>query len=190
MDEARQTLHELRRIRRETRAALDSLWFPLVVFGALTLVSSVVFTVAGPQAFGGLYWPVAGVAGGAVTAWYYSRREGSIGVGAAAAPHAATGAAILIGTLGLGWGGALLGLPIVSAAGPSLVVAAGFLAFAYLERSAALAGIAVGLATMTLTLVAVGLDASRLTAVGTATYGAAFLVTGLAHRLLWLDDRA
>jgi len=84
-----QTLHEIDGLRRNTRRALQSSWFPLVLFGALALVASPLCLIGDGRA-AGVFWALAGPAGGVATGVHYARREATIGVSRPAAPYTQT----------------------------------------------------------------------------------------------------
>ena len=61
--EASEALQLIELLRSRTRSALRVVWFPLVVFGALFLLSApLVWLARGPAV--GAYWALAGAAGG------------------------------------------------------------------------------------------------------------------------------
>ena len=184
---ARELITDLERIQRRSRARASTMWFPLVVFGMLSAASAGVVVAYGGDALG-LYWGVSGPAGGVATAVYAVWRGRRVGVETRWGPYVALGVLILAGTCALGAGGALLGRPMVSAVGPSLVVSAGCVCFAYLERSALLGMLAVLLAVLAALLPIGGVDAELATATLAVVYGVTFIGAGLvlltrgAHR--------
>jgi hypothetical protein len=169
-------LREVGALRRRTRADRHAYWFPLLLFGVLTLGSlplyverwpcggaDVCSTTFGPGqrvlfALGGSvlgrpligwYWLAALLVGGLATVWWYrwhARRRGVQG---------RVGVALLVGLVVLG---ALLGAgvswlvsyPIMMAnlhgTAAFLVIAVGLLALVWLERSVWLAVVALGYA--------------------------------------------
>lgn len=179
--EAADTLAEVALLQRRARTDLTSLWFPLTLFGALTLSGGVVALLAGAHALGS-YWAVAGPLGGIATGVHSWRRERELGLEGPALPYVLTGAAILLGCFVTGGLGAASARYVVAAAGPPLVVAAGLLMFAWLERSRVLAVLASGLAAVCLGLVAAGLDAQAISVVAALVSGAGLLATGLLAR--------
>lgn len=180
--EAASTLQDVEAHRGQARSDLQGMWFPLVLFGALTLVSAVVVVTAGPDWLG-LFWLVAGPAGGAAIAVHSVRRERRRGVRRPAAGYVATAVAIVAGCLLLGSGGAALDMPELSAFGPPVVVAAGLFAFAALERSASLAAMAGVLLALPAALFALEVEPLLGTVVSAVAYGAVSLVGGLVYGL-------
>ena len=178
---AADTLRHVQRLRRRTRATLASVWFPLALFGALTLASAaVVWTAWGPAV--GAYWAAAGPLGGAGTAAYYRGRERALGLEGPWVPHAVTAVGIIAGCfLAAGLGQALDSEATIAVA-PALVVSAGYLAFAWLDRSPVLAAVATALAGAVAALSAASLEPRELATTVAVLYGATFLATGLACR--------
>lgn len=169
------TLRELDEVRRRTRAAVHPAWFPLVLFGLLGLVSAPFCAVADGLGVG-LFWLVAGPAGGIATSLHYRKRALSLGAGVNGGPYWAVAAGIFVGA----WVTGASGSERVETAGPMLAVALGYLAFAYLERSRPVAVVAGGLA---LTAVAVGLTGvAHGCLVLSLTFGLSFTITGLVLR--------
>lgn len=171
--ETAQTLGELDRLRLQTRRQLEGLHFPLVLFGSFSLVAAGLSAAIGEEAQG-LFWMVAGPAGGVAVSLYYRRRELDLGLTRAAWPYVCTAIALLLGCVVLG----VLEQPW--SVGPWLVVAAGYLVFGGLERSAAVIGMSIALAALA---VAVGvLEITPVAVILNAAYGVAFLATGLGVR--------
>jgi hypothetical protein len=168
-------LRHVESVQREARTLLQAFWFPLVVFGAITVASAAV-QWAWPGSAVGAFWAVAGPLGGIGVAWYYRTRGIRLGLSASPTPYVVTAVAILLG--------AFL-LPMLTSGDLQEVVsvfavAAGYLAFAWIDRSPTLAGLAVFMAVVP-TLVLVG-DLDHPGAVTAALTGAALLATGLASR--------
>lgn len=173
VSETAQTLGELDRLRLQTRRRLEGLSFPLVLFGGLSLVAAALSAAVGEEAQG-LFWMLAGPAGGIAVSLHYRRRELDLGITRAAWPYICTAVALILGCFVLG----VLEQPW--SVGPWLAVAAGYLVFGGLERSAAVMGMAVALAALA---VAVGaLEITPVAVILNAAYGVAFLATGLGAR--------
>lgn len=182
--QAAQTLQQIAEIRRATRGKLKSLWFPLVLWGSLTLGSLVAvaaFADGVPGAGLGLYWAIAGPAGGVATGSYYQRREQRLGLQSAPTPYVLTGIGIFLGAFAAGAGGAALGSKMLSALGPLLVVSAGWLVFAWLDRSSVVAALALGLAAAAVAVWESGMQASDAALVGSLLYGGSFIAVGLCY---------
>ena len=178
---AAETLQQVEGARRRTRSDLTAFWFPLVLFGALTLVSAPVAVLSNAATLGA-YWAVAGPVGGIATGWYYWRREQRLGVEGPALPYVATAVAVLVGALLAGGIGAASGSELASGAGPNLVVAAGLLVFAWLDRSAAVAALGGGLAGLVVVMAAAGVDPEVLVIVLALAFGTPSVLIGLTSR--------
>lgn len=76
---AGETLDEVTRLRRHTRRSLDRSWFPLVCFGALTMLSAPLVAAYGVSVLAPL-WIVAGAAGMLLTRRHYRLRGPRHGV--------------------------------------------------------------------------------------------------------------
>jgi hypothetical protein len=160
---------------RRTQSLLRSFWFPLVVFGTLTLLSAPVAAI-GEGAVVAVYWAVAGVGGGALVGWYYHAREERLGVSRSGVPYIATAVVLLV---------AAFLLPAVTSGRLQEVVSAfavggAYLVFAWLDRSVVLAALAVTVAVVPAVALASSLEHPG--PVAAAVTGLAVLLTGLAAR--------
>lgn len=171
-EELAATLREIDEVRQRTRAAVHPVWFPMLLFGVLGLLS-IPFLFVGDGAGAGLFWLVAGPAGGVATARHYRSRALSVGAGMRGGAYAAVGAAIFVAA----W---VAGALTHSSAAPMLAVAAGYLAFAWLDRSWPVAGIAGALAVAS--VAAAITDPAHGDVLRAAVFGTAFTVTGLLLR--------
>lgn len=178
-DEAARTLESVRATRDATHGQLRSYWYPLIVFGTLTMLSAPFFALwdGGGVA---LFWLVAAPAGSFAVVRHQCTQALIMGAGRAVRPYAITGIALIVACFGLGAIGGATGELDIANFGPPLAVAAAYVAFAWLERSAALAALATGLAALTIGFAVSGVDhAAPILAL---TYGASFVVVGLAAR--------
>ena len=174
-DDLEATLQEIEQVRRHTRSAVHHAWFPLLLFGVLGLAAAP-FCALGHGTGIGLYWLVAGPAGGIATSLHYRRRELALGAGVRGGPYWAVAAGIFLAAALSGASGS----ERVQTAGPMLAVALGYLAFARLERSPHVAVVA-GL--LALVAVAVGITGmAHGCVVLSVTFGLAFTLTGLVLR--------
>lgn len=179
-EDAAAVLEQTRSIQQQARASMHAMWFPLVLFGTLTLTAASVSATYGGEALAP-FWLVAGPVGTIATGVFYWRWENRIGLEAPALPSALAVALIVIGCFGTGLLGGVLDLPTLSAAGPPLAISVSYLVFARLCRSLILAGTAIGLAALDIILVVAGASADTMASVLSAAYGAAFLGIGLAE---------
>ncbi len=132
--QAAETLEDLARLRRRTRRSFGRPWFPMVCFGALTLLSAPLVAATSPSALLPL-WVLAGSAGMLLTRRHYRRgirHRGVTGRGRRAWAVAVTlfvaclAAEVVLGLMNGGLA-ALLTTPIV-------MVLAGYLALGWLAR--------------------------------------------------------
>lgn len=175
---ARELIDDIERVRHRSRARASTMWFPLVLFGVLSVLSAGIVVVYGGEALGP-YWSAAGPAGGVATAAHAIWRGRRVGVETRWGPYAAVSVMVLVGTFATGTGGALMDRPMISAVGPSLVVSVGYLFFARLEHSGLLGGLAFALAALALALPLAGAEAEPAAATLAAVYGVVCLTTGL-----------
>lgn len=169
------TLEEIDTLRGNTRRNLQSFWFPLVLFGTITLLSSPLFEVGDGTAVG-LLWAVAGPAGGIATGIYYARRESEVGISRPAAPYVAVAVGIMAGAFLL----PQLTSGDLQQVSSNFAVAAGYLCFALLERDVRVAGIAAVIAAVPLAMLAVAPDSAGL--VTALVTGSVLLASGVAFR--------
>jgi hypothetical protein len=183
--EAEDIVAEVGRLRSATRSQLSALWWPLFVFGILSLLSAAVIAGPGTDALG-VYWTVAGPLGGIAVGLYYRDRERALGVESPSLPYILTGLGIFVGAMAAGVAGDAFGSELAAAAGPSLVVSAGYVVFALLERSLLLGAVAVALGLEATWLWVAGGDPELIPLILAATYGTAFVATGF---VLWIQGR-
>jgi hypothetical protein len=174
-EEAAGVLRQVESLQRQTRVLLRAFWFPLVVFGAITLASTPVQWLWAGGAVG-IYWALAGPLGGVGVGWYYRSRALRLGLSQPVLPYVVTAIGILLGAFIL---------PAFAAGDLQQVislfaVAAGYLAFAWLDRSPTLAGLAVVMAAVPALVLMSGVDHPGAIAAGLT--GLALLVTGLVSR--------
>ncbi len=175
-DELAAMLTQVDEVRRHTRAAAHPSWFPLLLFGILGLAAAP-FGMIGDGLGIGLFWLVAGPAGGYLTARYYRNRVVARGVGVGGAAYRWLGAALFVTAWVGGW-------VTRSAVAPMLAIAVAYFGFARLERSWPVAGVASVLAVATI-IVALT-DPPRIDIILTLVFGVSFTLTGLVLRR---DDR-
>lgn len=173
--DAADVLRHVESVRRQARRQLDHFWFPLVVFGALTLASAPVqWLWSGPTV--AVFWAVAGPLGGALVGWYYRSRELRLGIGHSATPYVLTAVGILLGAFIL----PALTTGDLQEVVSVFAVAAGYLVFAWLDRSVTLASLAVLLAAVAVVVLVLGV--AHPGAVTAAVAGTAVLASGVASR--------
>jgi hypothetical protein len=180
-EQANDTMMEICRLRRRTRSDLQAFWFPLIVFGALSIGGAAVILASWGLAVA-LYWAVAGPAGGIATGHYYHQRGRNLGVETPPARYIAVAIAIMVGCFLTGALGGARGSDLTAAVGPSLCISVGYVAFAYLERSVSVAVIAIALGALACALVIGDMMPNRIAAILALVYGVTFLLTGLLFR--------
>jgi hypothetical protein len=179
---ARETLRYADGARRRARRDVGIAWFPLALFGTLTLAS---IAVARPASSAQTYWLIAGPLGGVAVAVYAYRRGSALGIEGRAIWYVVTAAALMVAALGSAWLAGPIGLPWLARFGPPLVVAAGYIAFAWIERNLVVAIVAAALLVVTGAMALLQLSSADAGIALTLLYGVAFVATGLALRLAW-----
>lgn len=174
---AAETLGEIAELRRRTRRSLGAPWFPLVCFGALTMLSAPLVAVAG-TAMLAPFWIVASASGMLLTRRHYQRRTDRRGITGRARRAWAIAATICVGGFAAGILGGTVAGEAAGVLAPVAVVLAGYAGFGWLQRSLAPAlAVAPGAAL-----------ASVLVLIGAApwtvelTFGAALVAAGAALR--------
>ena len=180
-NEALTTLRGVEELRRRTRATANTSWYPVALFGALTLLSTPLCAFAPPWSLG-IYWPIAAIAGMAAVARHYTSREARVGVVSYGWRYVAVGVGILIGASLAGALGGSFQSEQLGEVGPYVVVSVGYLAFAALKRSAGLAALAALFLGASLGVAAVG--AQHACTVLALLFGAASLAAAAAFRAL------
>lgn len=191
--EAAEMLGETEAVRRATRSARGGVWFPLVLFGALTLLALPLYG-GGLGAFAAdFFWMLAGPAGYVAVVMFHRRRETRTGVGAPILPYVIVGIALLL--VGMG----LVGLPIPpviplafahlsSGFGPLVAIALGLLVLAWVERSLSLAlfalvqGTVAALAGLSIVNNPLGLSGGTPQVANAAVIGLGLVGAGLVAR--------
>ncbi len=168
-------LRQVEAVERRTRSLMQAFWFPLVVFGALTLASAPVQWATSGAAIA-VFWALAGPLGGAAVGWYYRSRELRVGLTVSPTPYIITAVGILAGTFALPMFTTGDLQEVVSV----FAVAAGYLVFAVLDRSRVLAGLAAFIAAVPVLVLQSGTDEPG--AITAAVIGAVVLATGLVSR--------
>jgi hypothetical protein len=99
-EEVRATLGEAEWAQRTTRRVKRSVWFPLAVFGALTMISAALCANDAIQPSNALssFWLLAGPLGYAAVYAFYRRRELTVGVGDRNVAFVAAGIVLLLFT--------------------------------------------------------------------------------------------
>lgn len=173
--EAAATLEHLEAVRHRTRRQLQSFWFPMALFGAITLLS-LPFAPIADGIGAAVFWAVAAPAGVAAIAVHYHRREKRLGASQPAAPYLVTAAAMTVGAFLLPFLAPEPAREVASA----FAIAAGYFAFAWIERRAQLAWLALLMAGAAAAAIVVDVEYGGLIAWG--VIGAGLLAAGLHLR--------
>ena len=149
--QADETLAELGGLRRRTRRAVGTLWFPLVLFGSLTLLEIPFELAVGPPVIA-VFWLVAGPVG-CVLVGHHLRREGRLR-GMTGRPRAGglLGAGICVGCFLLGLVGGWAGGERGALAAAVVWVTVGYLVLARLTGRPVLGTTMVAVAAVVLAL--------------------------------------
>lgn len=177
---ALELLDQVGQLQHRVQTTLRSFWFPMVVFGALALISAPITFLAGEAV--GIFWALAGPGGGGLIARHYHLRERALGIESSALPYVSTSLGIMVGCFAAGFGGDMLDSEVISFVGPYVVVSLGFIVFARLDRAPAVAVVAAGLGALAIGLGAALDDARHTAAILGAAYGGVFLSTGWRYR--------
>src|SRR4051812_27520514 len=126
--QAAETLGEIAGLRRRTRRSLGTPWFPLLCFGALTVLSAPLVAVAGTA---GLppFWVVAGGAGMLLTRRHYRRRIHRRGVAGRGRRAWAIAATMCISSFAAGVLGGTIAGEAAGVLAPIAVVLSGYACF-------------------------------------------------------------
>lgn len=132
-----------------TRNQLSLFWYPMLVFGVLSLIAGFVAFLGGVTA-AGVVWFIGGPIGSIATTVHYQRSTESIGLRTDATPSFVIVALLALGTFTL---------PFVVGGDPawaiSLWTGTCYLGFAWLERSRAVAAVAATFLSLGLAFIAV-----------------------------------
>jgi hypothetical protein len=156
------------------------MWFPLLLFGVLSLASVPVTLTYGLRGQG-LFWAVAGPVGGALTAVFYALAGRRIGFEMSGRPYLLAIGVILAGAAASGMVGGIERWPTLSVAGPPLAVCAGLLLIARHRRSVSLAWLAGLVGAVDVALLASGTGSRRTAILLGLAYGVPAILLGLAE---------
>jgi hypothetical protein len=181
VDEARESLAFSEYARKRARDDLARPWLALVLLGSLSVATlSLTDSATTPT---GLFWVLAGpVAAGAIALYAYRRNRSS---GIESSPVAYV--AITLGLLILSYAAAKVAfafqIPAFGRGGPALVVAAGYLVLAWIERSWMVAAVSVALVAVTVAIIGLDLSSQQGKALLFGLYGVALLAVGFNLRV-------
>jgi hypothetical protein len=181
--EALESLDYAAAVRKRARRDAAAMWLPLLLFGTLTLASVV---VARPASEFQSYWLIAGPLGGLLIGTYAYRRGRQRGLEGPSLRYVVAAVELMLLALASAWIMALIVGPFDGTwqlrFGPAIVVAAGYLGFAWLERSIAVAGVAIALLLSIVVMAAIRPPHPWTDAMLTVLYGVALIASGLGLR--------
>jgi hypothetical protein len=131
--QAAEALGEVARLRGRTRRSLGMPWFPLICFGALTMLSAPLVAAAGTIALIPV-WLAGGAAGVLLTRRYYRRRGRRLGVTGMGWRLGAAAAAMIVLGVFAGVAGGMVGGQAGGLLAPVVTVVAGYLALGWLQH--------------------------------------------------------
>lgn len=184
--DASAVLAHLRQVQRRASSRLPGMWFPLLLFGALSLLSIPVVVWLGLGWYN-LFWGVAGPTGGLLTALFYALAGRRIGLEVPAVPYLVALVVIVAGAAVAGAVGGIIDEPRLSVAGPPLAVAAGLLLIARQTRSVALVWLAGIVGAVDIGLLAASSAPTLIAVTVGFAYGVPALVVGLG--VVWRKRR-
>jgi hypothetical protein len=181
--EAQASLGYAAAIRRRARTDATAMWLPLLLFGTLTLASVV---VARPASEFQSYWLIAGPLGGLVIGIYGYRQGRERGLEGPSLRYVVAAVELMLLALASAWITAWLvgryDATWQTRFGPALVVAAGYLGFAWLERNIAVACVAIALLVAIVVMAVIRPPHPWTDAMLTVLYGVALIASGLGLR--------
>jgi len=181
LDEARETLAFSEYARKRARDDMRRPWLALVLLASLSVVSlSLTDAATSPL---GLFWAFAGPLGAGAIALYAYRRNRSSGIDSSPLAYVAITVGLLILAYTAGKIGFAFGVPVIARFGPAFVVAAGYLALAWIERSWMVAAISFALLAVTAAVIGFDLSSQQSKALLFALYGITLLAVGFSMRV-------
>jgi hypothetical protein len=132
--QAVEALDEIARLRDRTRRSLGMPWFPLICFGAVTMLSAPLVATAGTVTLIPV-WLAGGAAGMLLTRRYYRRRGQRLGVTGMGWRLGAAAAVMIVLGLFAGIAGGMAGGPAAGLLAPVVMVAAGYVALGWLQHN-------------------------------------------------------
>ena len=185
--EAQESLGYAAVVRRRARGDATAMWLPLLLFGTLTLATVV---VARPASEFQSYWLIAGPLGGLVIGIFAYRQGRERGIEGPSLRYVVAAVELMLLALATSWITTWLAGGYEATwqlrFGPAIVVAAGYLAFAWLERNVVVAAVAVALLAAIVVMAAIRPPHPWTDAMLTVLYGVALIASGLglrAHRI-------
>jgi hypothetical protein len=180
VDEARESLAFSEYARKRARDDMGRPWVALVLLGSLSVASLSLTNATSPTA---LFWVFAGPLGAGAIALYAYRRNRSGGIDGNPVAYVAIAVGLLILSYAAGKIGYAFQVPAVARAGPAIIVAAGYLVLAWVERSWLVAAVSLALIAVTVAIIGLDLSPQQSKALMYGLYGVAFLAVGFNLRV-------
>jgi hypothetical protein len=181
VDEARESLAFSSYARKRAREDMARPWLALVLLGSLSVATlSLTDAATAPT---GLFWVFAGPLGAGAIALYASRRNRSSGIDSSPLAYVAITLGLIILSYAVAKIAFLFGIPVFGRGGPALIVAAGYLALAWIERSWIVATVSLALVAVTVAIIGLDLSPQASKALMFALYGVALLAVGFNMRV-------
>ena len=180
-DEARESLAFSEYARKRARDDMGRPWVALVLLASLSVVSLSLTDVATSPL--GLFWVFVGPLGAGAIAFYAYRRNRSSGIDSSPLAYVAVTVGLLILAYTAGMIGFAFGIPAIARFGPALVVAAGYLALAWIERSWMVAAVSFALLAITVAIIGFDLSSQQSKALLFGLYGITLLAVGFSMRV-------
>jgi hypothetical protein len=181
VDEARESLAFSEYARKRARDDMGRPWLALVLLASLSVVSlSLTDAAASPL---GLFWVFAGPIGAGAIAIYAYRRNRSNGIDSSPLAYVAITIGLLIIAYTAGKIGFAFGAPAVARFGPAFVVAAGYFALAWIERSWMVAAVSFALLAVTVAIIGFDFSPQQSKALLFGLYGVTLFVVGFGMRV-------
>lgn len=179
--EARENLAFSEQARKRARDDIGRPWVALVVLASLSVASlSLAADASAPTS---LFWVIAGPMGAGVIALYSYRRNRAGGIDSSPVAYVAITLGLLILSYAVGTFAFALHVPALGRVGPALVVAAGYLLLARIERSWMVATVAIALVAVAVAVVGFDLSSQQSKALLFVLYGVTFLTVGFSMRV-------
>jgi hypothetical protein len=181
VDEARESLAFSEHARKRAREDMGRPWVALVLLASLSVVSlSLTDAATTPTA---LFWVFAGPLGAGAIALYAYRRNRSSGIDSSPVAYVAITLGLLILSYAVGTFAFAFHVPGVGRFGPAFVVAAGYGALAWIERSWMVGAISFALLAITVAIIALDLSSQQSKALLFGLYGLTLLAVGFSMRV-------
>jgi hypothetical protein len=179
--EARENLAFSEQARKRARDDMGRPWVALVLLASLSVASlSLADAAASPT---GLFWVFAGPLGAGVIALVAYRRNRASGIDSSPVAYVAITLGLLILSYAVGTFAFAFHVPALGRAGPALVVAAGYLLLARIERSWMVAAVSLALVAVTVAVIGFDLSSQQSKALLFGLYGVTFLAVGFSMRV-------